>query len=523
MTKPKPARNGLRTSQIRYQRLFETARNGILILDAVTLKITDVNPFMTELLGYSRAEVLGKEIWEIGLLSDRDTSQAAFKQLLETGYIRYENLPLQTRHGERREVEFVSNVFDEDGHLVIQCDIRDFTVRKKLEEQLRQAQKLEAIGTLAGGMAHDFNNILGAIIGYCELAQKVIASDSPAQPHLSQVLVASARATDLVRQILTFSRQKEPERKALQLQAIVGETMNLLQVSIPSMIEIHQNINPATPPILGDYKQIQQLIMSLCANAVRAMEEEGGILEIGLTPFHVNPDFAGAHSEIKEGPHIRLTVSDTGCGMDRAVAERIFEPFFTTNAPGTGTGLGLAVVHGVVRNHGGTITVYSQPEVGSTFSIYLPIYDGQAVAVVPNSVSLPRGNGEHILFVDDEQSLVSLGKIMLEELGYRITATTDGGEALAAFKLRPGDFDLVVTDQTMPHLSGGDLAKALLQIRPGLPVILTTGYSSVMNPEKANAIGIRELLFKPTTTLAMAEAIARALGHQRIKRESDPI
>jgi PAS domain S-box-containing protein len=388
----------------------------------------------------------------------------------------------------------------------------DITERKKLEAQLRQGQKMEAIGTLAGGIAHDFNNILAAIIGYSEMAQRGISQDSRAQAHLEQVLIASNRGRDLVLQILAFSRQEEPEREALELQPIIEETLNLLRVSLPVTVEIRQHIAPGALSVLGDATQIQQVIMNLCLNAGQAMKERGGVLEVSLRCFDVDQDFVSTHPELKEGPYVRLDVCDSGSGMDRATEERIFEPFFTTKGPGEGTGLGLAVVHGVIKNHGGAISVSSEPGVGTTFSIYLPVYDGLHASVVRESDPVPRGNGEHILFVDDEDALVGLGKSMLEHLGYRVTAMTDSVQALTAFRSQPKDFDLVITDQTMPRLKGADLARALLEIRSGLPVILVTGHSSVITAEKAKAIGIGALLFKPNMMLALGKTIQRVLG-----------
>jgi len=387
----------------------------------------------------------------------------------------------------------------------------DITERKKMEEQLSQAQKLEAIGTLAGGIAHDFNNILAAIIGYSEMAKRGISEDSRAQTHLEQVLIASTRAKDLVKQILTFSRIEEPDLETLELQPIIAETLQMLRVSLSSTVEIRQDIDPDTPCVLGDATQLQQLTLNLCVNAAQAMQEKGGVLGVRLTCLDIDRDFAGIHPQLKEGPHVRMDVSDTGAGMDRAAQERIFEPFFTTKAPGEGTGLGLAVVDGVVKNHGGAIVVSSELGVGTTFSIYLPVYERLQAAISHESDSVPRGNGEHIMFVDDEEALVTLGKSMLEDLGYRVTTWTDSSEALAAFRSKPQDFDLVITDQTMPHLNGGELATALLGIRPTLPVILLTGYSTIMTFEKAKEIGIGELLIKPNTMQALGKAIHRAL------------
>lgn len=391
----------------------------------------------------------------------------------------------------------------------------DITERKGLEAQLSHAQKLEAIGTLAGGIAHDFNNILAAIMGYTELAQKGLSPNGRPHAQLAQVLKASGRARDLVQQILTFSRREEHEQHALRVQDIIEETLDLMRASLPATIEIRRTIDPSVPRILGDATQIQQLIMNLCLNAGHAMKQGNGILGISLTSPVIGADLRAAHLELGEGPHVLLSISDTGCGIERAAQTRIFDPFYTTKAPGEGTGLGLAVAHGVVKNHDGVITVQSEVGVGTTFSIYLPVCKPAAGDVVQGAVDIPRGNGEHILFVDDEEALASLGKLMLEDIGYRVTAKSDSVESLEVFKSQPEAFDLVITDQTMPHLNGADFATALLEIRPTLPVILLTGYSSTVTPEIAKAIGIGELLLKPCPTHVLAEAVERALGSRQ--------
>ena len=408
----------------------------------------------------------------------------------------------------------------EDGHLMRAWGVqREITERKqsetrqaKLEAQLRQAQKMEAIGTLAGGIAHDFNNILGAIIGYSELATFDLEDIHPAQSHLAEVLRAGNRAKELVRQILTFSRQEEHERKPIHLQPVLDEALKLLSATLPSTIEIRRQIDPQVSPILGDATQIHQVMMNLGTNAWHAMNEQAGILEVRLTGFYVDSDFTQTHAGLREGRHVRLMISDTGCGMDRNTLERVFEPFFTTKAPGAGTGLGLAVVHGVVKRHEGAISVYSEPGKGTTFNLYFPAYETETQIAVPESTSIPKGHGERILFVDDEAPLATLSKVMLERLGYSVTVQTSSLEALATFSAQADQFDLVITDQTMPNLSGADLARLMMEIRPGLPVILATGYSTTINPEKAKAIGIRELLQKPNTTQTLSEAIRRVLG-----------
>jgi signal transduction histidine kinase/ActR/RegA family two-component response regulator len=411
----------------------------------------------------------------------------------------------------------------ENNHLVRAWGVqREITERKqaeamqtKLEAKLRQAQKMEAIGTLAGGIAHDFNNILGAIIGYTELATLDLTKEAPSRESLAEVLKAGNRAKELVRQILSFSRQEEHERKPMQLQSVIDEALKLLRATLPSTIEIRATLDPKTSLILGDPTQIHQVMMNLGTNAWHAMSEHGGTLEVSLTSIDVDSSFAQTHADLEPGRYLRLMVSDTGCGIERAALDRIFEPFFTTKAPGAGTGLGLAVVHGVVKRHQGAISVYSEHPKGTTFNVYFPVHKVEDRQVVDEPKSIEKGNGERILFVDDEAPLAALGKSMLERLGYRVTAQTDSLQALNTFSAQSDQFDLVITDQTMPSLSGAEMAKLMLKIRPELPVILATGYSTTINPEKAKSIGIRELLLKPNTTQTLGEAIRRALGRNR--------
>jgi CheY-like chemotaxis protein len=284
-----------------------------------------------------------------------------------------------------------------------------------------------------------------------------------------------------------------------------------MRASLPSSIEIRRNIDSSVPSILGDPTQIHQVLMNLCMNAWHAMGEAGGVLEVSLANVEVDVDFAKAYPGLKVGPHVHLVVSDTGEGMNRETMERIFEPFFTTKTPGSGTGLGLSVVHGIVKQLEGEIAVYSEVGKGTTFNVYWPLHDHEATPALPAVNVVPQGNGEHILFVDDEESLASLGKSMLERLGYRVTTETSSTEALKMFRAQANDFDLVITDQTMPNMGGAELAKELRGIRPDLPVILTTGYSTAINPEKAAVMGIREFLFKPNTAQSLAEAVQRAL------------
>ena len=386
--------------------------------------------------------------------------------------------------------------------------------KKRLQAQLQQAQKMQAIGTLAGGIAHDFNNILFPIIGYTEMTLADLPENSLTRSNLEEVLKAAERAKGLVRQILTFSRQSEQERKPLKIQPIIKEALTLLRASLPTTIEISQNIDKKCGAILADPIQIHQVMMNLCTNAYHAMREKGGVLGMTLTEVDIDSCDLGSNVDLKPGRYLRLTVSDTGHGMEPAEMERIFEPYFTTKGPGEGSGMGLAVVHGVVRSHGGHITVYSEPGKGAAFHVYLPRIDGIGTSPIPvPSEPIPKGT-ERILFTDDEKQIVDMVQQMLERLGYHVTARTSSVEALKAFRTKPDKFDLVITDQTMPNMTGAELAQKIMGIRPDIPIILCTGFSEVIEKEKAKAMGFRDYVMKPIVKSDIAKIIRRVLDQE---------
>jgi len=388
----------------------------------------------------------------------------------------------------------------------------DITEYRKLEEQYRQAQKMEALGTLAGGIAHDFNNILAAVKGYTELTRMEPNHTASTKEHLDAVLKGTNRAIALVRQILTFSRRQEQERSVIQLQDVVGEALKLLRVSIPAMIEFEVALAPDAPAVLADSSQIHQVIMNLGTNAAHAMKDKVGRLTVKLENFRVNEDMMAVKPHLRTGHYVRISVSDTGCGMDETTLSHIFEPFFTTKAPGEGTGLGLAVVHGIMHSHEGAVTVYSHPGEGTTFHLYFPANERDlAIESAPQSHA-PHGQGERILYVDDEQPLATLGKKILERLGYVVNEYTNPAEALAAFRAEPAAFSLVVTDQMMPGITGTDLSKQIHDLRPDLPIILTTGYTATLTPERIQAIGIKKLLLKPLSVEALGMLVHRVLA-----------
>jgi two-component system, cell cycle sensor histidine kinase and response regulator CckA len=372
-----------RDSESRYRRLFETARDGILILDANTGLITDVNPFLMELLDYSREEFIGKTLWQIGPFKDVAASKAAFRELQSQKYVRYENLPLATRAGRSINVEFVSNVYRVDNKKVIQCNIRDITRRKQdelTEQQLRQAQKMQAVGQLAGGVAHDFNNLLGVILGYCELLKS--SKDLAANPRnmIEQIHNAGISAKDLTRHLLAFSRRQVLQPVFLDLNAIVEHTGTMLGRLLGDNVTLSNVLCRDLGTIKADPAQIEQVLMNLAVNARDAMPQ-GGTITVKTANVRIDEAYSRQHTYLKPGPYVMLSVSDTGVGMDAETRSRIFEPFFSTKMAGQGTGLGLSTVFGIVKQSAGAINVYSEPDHGTKFKIYFPRCEAAPVAI----------------------------------------------------------------------------------------------------------------------------------------------
>jgi PAS domain S-box-containing protein len=391
--------------------------------------------------------------------------------------------------------------------------IRDISRECQMEYQLIQSQKMEAIGTLAGGIAHDFNNILSAIIGYTELTAGVVGKNTMAYENLGEVLKAGRRAKDLVHQILAFSRQTIPECKPVSLKHIIEEAAKLLRSSLPATIEIRQRLD-SDGVVMADPTQMHQVVMNLCTNAAHAMQENGGLLELALQKEVIDDEMAACYPEIQPGPYQKLIVSDTGCGMSQDIKDHIFDPFFTTKANNEGTGMGLSVVHGIVRACGGMILVSSEPQKGSRFSVFIPTIAQVEESYEADEGPIPMGCKEHILFIDDEPTLVNMGRQVLESLGYQVTTRTDGTEALNLIKAQPDRFDLVFTDMTMPKITGDILAQQILAIRPELPVIVCSGFSYKMDECKAAAMGIRAYVRKPVLREQMARIIREVLENK---------
>jgi PAS domain S-box-containing protein len=406
----------------------------------------------------------------------------------------------------------VSPLFDENGVLIGAVhSARDVTEQKALQRQINQSQKMEALGALAGGIAHDFNNILAIIMGYTDIALFDLAQQSPIYAALQNVQKASSRAKDLVAQILAFSRKSERERKPIELRFVVEEALKLLRASIPATIEIRANLD-GEGIIAADPTEIQQVVMNLCANASHAMRDKGGLLTVGLDSVYIASEHGLELRGLQPGQHLRLTVSDTGHGIGQELMERIFEPYFTTKAHGEGSGMGLAVVHGIIKGLGGTVEVFSSQGQGATFQIFFPMLDMEIKEADKTFTSeLPHGMSERILFVDDEQAIAEIGEMILTQLGYKVTIRSNSLEALELFRREPELFDLIISDQTMPDMTGLELARQVHRLRPDIPVILCTGYSEQLSEKGPNEPPISAVLMKPVSIEQLAPAIRKSL------------
>jgi PAS domain S-box-containing protein len=509
------------SNQMKQERLLlaTTVEQG---LDAVMTydpqgRIQYVNPAFSLLSGYRKEDLLGRSI-DLFLQEERNLSfYRSLSEAMEHRNLRGHHFVNQRPDGTLYHAEArISPVLGPSGTIVSHAVVlRDVTHQQELARQLRQAQKMEAIATLAGGIAHDFNNILAAVITNTEMAMDHAAEDGPQREHLEIVMRAGARARNLVRQILTLSCQVEKERQPVSIEMIAKECLKLLRASLPATIDLPPVQSCDRVTAMVDPTQIHQVIMNLCTNAADAMRAKGGTLHIALNP--VEMDETSLLPSLARGSYLRLTVADTGHGMDEATLERIFDPFFTTKGAGKGTGLGLSVVHAIVNSHGGAITVESAPEKGTTFHVFLPCCSeaDSGRLLETQQAPIPLGKGERILLVDDEEAIVFAMQKMLERLGYRIVAGTDSREALNIFRAQPQQFDLVITDQTMPHLTGDRLALQIMEVRPDLPIILCTGADGTANGSisatAARALGIREVVYKPAQRREFAEVLRRVL------------
>jgi PAS domain S-box-containing protein len=514
------AEEALAKRERKYRMLAENTLDVIWAMD-LDLTFTYVNPAVVRLMGYSPEEWIGSRLPE----HCDEENFVKMAQIIADEVAKGSDgagvileVVLLNKNREPVPVEIHGRVmFDENGApIFLQGVTRDISERKRaekmrkdLESQLHQALRMESIGTLAGGIAHDFNNILSSIIGYTELSLDDVDRNTELASNLREVYTAGLRAKDLVKQILIFARQANEEIKPVQVDIIVKEALKFLRSSVPTSIEIRQDIE-SDSLIMADPTQVHQIVMNLCTNAAQAMHEEGGVLSVGLTDVRLDSDFIKSDDDLKPGHYLKLSMSDTGSGMPPDVMKSIFEPYFTTKMPGEGTGMGLATVYGIVKNYGGKIMVESEVEKGSTFTVYLPITNKCTGAAPCQEEELPSGT-ERILFIDDEAPIAKMGSQILERLGYSVTMRTSGVEALELFRSKPKDFDLVITDMTMPNMTGDKLAMELIAFRADIPVILYTGYSKKISDETALEIGIKAFAYKPIVKADLAKTVRKVL------------
>jgi PAS domain S-box-containing protein len=496
----------------RFRLLIETAPTGILICDEHGL-ITEGNAQLQHMFGYTREELVGQSIEMLVPEQHRRSHVGQREGYVNRAQTRPMGVGMELR-GRRKDgatfpVEIGLGPLVTGEGTWISSTVVDISERKKLEQQLQVSQRLESVGQLAAGIAHDFNNILTAITGNARLAQTGLGADHPVQESLAEIQKGSLRATQLVRQILTFGRKEAPRRQVIKLAPVVDEALKLLRAGLRAGIAIQTRLKPGLPDVFADSTQIHQIIMNLGTNAADAMREQSaGLLELDSDLVMVDAALVRTRPDLHEGSYIRLSVGDNGSGMDKDTLARIFEPFYTTKPPGEGTGLGLSVVHGIMKTHGGAITVYSEVDKGTVFHLYLPAAQGAAkqARAQPTEGDV-CGHGERVLYVDDEEPLVFLMTRRLTQLGYRVTGCTDPEKALATFRSLPNDFDVVVSDLSMPQMSGIDFAREVLQIRPGMPILMASGYIRPSDNAQVRSLGLPDLLLKPDTIDALGQRL----------------
>jgi PAS domain S-box-containing protein len=489
---------------------IEQGGDCVIITDSRGI-IQYMNPASEKISLYNREEITGRPF---DVLKGGD--EAVWDEMwraLRAGQVWTGRTVNRKKGGSTYEVErTMSPIRENNGAVTNYVAVeRDMTKQVGLEAELRQAQKMQAIGTLAGGIAHDFNNILAAIIGFTELALDDTEGNSKGTRHLEQVRKAGYRGRDLVKQILAFSRQGEQEKKAVQVAPIVREVVKLMRASLPSTVHIIPRIETDEGIVLADPVQIHQLLINLCTNAGQALKTTKGTLEVRLEDFAFSDPKEAPHPDLQPGRYVKLCVSDTGPGVDTLIKDRIFEPFFTSGDSG-GRGLGLSVVYGIVKGHNGAMTVSSAQGVGSTFAVYLKKLKEAMMQQYVRPAAIPTPGKRRILFVDDEEALVEMGKQMLERMGYEVVAEMDSVKALKRFQRDPAGFDLVITDQTMPNMTGMELARKMMSIKKDIPIILCTGFSEAISSESAKALGIREFVMKPIIRNEMAETIKKVIA-----------
>ena len=513
ITERKRIEKEIQENEARYLSLFNSINSGVAIYRPVDngedFVFVNINEAAEKISLIKNKDVIGKRVLEISPNMEKTGLMSVLQQVYHTGIaVDMPEFKHIYRDGNKEgwRKNFIYKL--PSGEVVAIYD--DITERKRLEANLLQAQKMESIGNLAGGIAHDFNNILSVILGYAEMAKDDCQPGSSISKDLDEVLGAGNRAKGLVQQILAFSRQDDTQRIILQPARIVKEAITMLRPSLPTTIEITQDIDTVTGLVFADPSQLNQILMNLCTNAFHAMEDTGGKLHILLKEVILSNEDLVHEPDVTSGTFIQLSIGDSGTGIAPTVIDKIFDPYFTTKETGKGTGMGLSMVHGIVKNYRGFISLYSEPGEGTVFHVFLPAIENEALTESEINDQIPIGK-ERILFVDDEEILTTMGKTMLERLGYHVTARNSSLEAFETFQNQSDKFDLVITDQTMPGMTGSDLSRRMLQIRPELPIILCTGYSTIISEEKAKAMGIKEFVFKPLTKKDLAKLIRKVL------------
>ena len=516
VTEHKQAEELLRESETRFKSLHNASFGGIAIHDKGV--ILECNHGLVEMAGYSMDELIGMN----GLLLIAEKSRPAVMDNILSGYEKpYEAMGLR-KNGEEFPMRLEARNVPYKGKQVRTVEFRDITdqkqaelEREKLQVQLTQSQKMESIGTLAGGIAHDFNNILYPIVGHTEMLMEDLSEEnSSIRNSLDEIYTSALRARDLVQQILAFARQEKNELKLMKLQPIIVEALKLIRSTIPTTIAITQHLNPDCGPVSADPTQIHQIVINLATNAYHAMAENGGEFKVGLKEIELGKDDR-INPEMSPGGYACLTFADTGMGMNKDIMDRIFEPFFTTKEPGKGTGMGLSVVHGIVKGMKGYIQVHSEPGKGTEFCVYLPVVKNASEKQESRTDHPIPGGCERVLLVDDEEVIVAMERQVLERFGYQVVFCNGSMEALEAFRAAPDQFDLVITDLAMPNMAGDKLAVELIKIRPDIPILLCTGFSETMTTEKIESLGIRGLILKPIIIRDLAQKIREVLDTER--------